>query len=122
MIGEFRARIGRIRMKNGGADVRVIDRSAVSPGGEDWRGNIIDCARKSAGLATEDAPLVGFVVVGLYGDGAASVGYRYDLESRTIPRALLPEWIAEIIRRDMIAQPDAREVFNEMFEWRDETL
>jgi hypothetical protein len=34
---EFGARIGRIRMKNGGADVRVLDRQPINLDGDDWR-------------------------------------------------------------------------------------
>lgn len=116
---EFRARIRRVRMKNGGADVRVLNREPINPEGEDWRGKIIANARGVAEQATNDAPLVGYVVVGLYADGAASVGYRYDFDKCPVPRMLIPAWVSEIIRRDMIVAPEARDVFNEMFEWSD---
>lgn len=120
-MSEFRARIGRVRMKNGGADVRVLDRKDVNPGGEDWRGSVVSSARKIAENATDENPLVGYVIVGIYPNGT-SVGWRYDWDhsmNSQIPRMLLPAWIAEIIRRDMIAEVSARDVFDEMFEWRE---
>lgn len=118
-MSEFRARIGRIRMKNGGADVRVLNREPVNPDGEDWRGKIITNARAIAEQASEDAPLVGYVVLGLYADGGSSIGYRYDFERCPVPRMFIPAWVAEIIRRDIIVGPEAKNVFNDMFEWRE---
>lgn len=117
-MSEFRAKIGRIRMKNGGADVRVLDRETPNLGEENWRGSIIANARTVAEQATEKAPLVGYVVIGMYGDGCSSVGYRYDPERCPVPRALLPSWLAEIVRRDLLMGVEARDVFDEMFEWQ----
>lgn len=117
-MSEFRARISRVRMKNGGADVRVLNRKSAN-GEEDWRGTIVANARTIAEQATTDAPLVGYVVVGLYADGASSVGFRYDLKRCPVPRTVIPAWIAEIIRRDMITAPEAAEVFDNKFEWVD---
>jgi hypothetical protein len=118
-VTDFRARIGRVRMKNGGADLRLLSREPIDPDGENWRGKIIENARGIAEQATSGAPLVGYIVLGLYGDGCSSMSYRYDPERCPVPRMMLPEWIAEIIRRDMIVAPEACGVFNEMFEWRD---
>jgi hypothetical protein len=118
-MSEFKARIGCVRMKNGGADVRILNREPINPEGEDWRGKIVANARAVGEQATADAPLVGYVVIGLYADGCSSVGYRHDPDRCPIPRSLLPSWIAEIIRRDMIVALEARDVFNDMFERRD---
>lgn len=115
-MSEFRARIGRVRMKNGGADVRVIQRQDE---GEDWRGTVIRNARTVADHATEDAPLVGYLLIGFYGDGCSSVGFRYDPERTPIPRALMPAWVEEVVRRDMLTAVEAKDTFNDMFEWRD---
>jgi hypothetical protein len=82
---DFRARIGRIRMKNGGADVRVLNREPINPDGENWRGKIIENAKGVADQATAEAPLVGYLVVGIYSDGCSSIGYRYDPETCPIP-------------------------------------
>lgn len=116
---EFGARIGRIRMKNGGADVRVMNREPINPEGEDWRGKIIANARGVAEQATPEAPLVGYLVVGFYADGCSSIGYRYDPDRMIIPRPLIPSWLAEIVRRDMLVSVEARDTFNEMFEWQE---
>ena len=115
---EFRARIGRVRMKNGGADVRVLHRSARN-GDEDWRGSVLRNARAVADFATDKSPLVAYVLVGVYGDGQSSVGYRYNPETCPIPRSLFPSWLAEVIRQDLITCKETRDVFNEMFEWQD---
>jgi hypothetical protein len=113
---DFRARIGRIRMKNGGAEVRILDRKSVNPDGEDWRGTVVRNARTVAEHATSECPLVGYILIGFYGDGATSVGFRYDQKKCPIPRALMPAWIAEIVRRDMVLAPEAKDIFNQMFE------
>jgi len=118
-MDSFRARIGRIRMKSGGADVRVINREPINLDDENWCGKIIANARGVAEQSTDEAPLVGYVVVGLYADGCSSIGYRYDPDRCPVPRSLIPLWIGEILRRDMITNVEAREVFNEMFEWQE---
>lgn len=106
------ARIGRIRMKNGGAEVRLIRQETPNPDGENWRGDIVRCARNIAGHSKPGSELVGFVVLGLFADGATSIGWRYDYERAMVPRAVLPAWIAEVIRRDLITHPEAVETFN----------
>lgn len=118
---EFRARVGRIRMKNGGADVRVLERTIDSGDGEDWRGTVVRNARALGEFATEDAPLVGYILIGFYGNGESSVGFRYDDKLCHIPRSLMPAWVAELIRRDMVTVPEAREVFDSKFECVDGT-
>ncbi len=115
----FAARISRVRMKNGGADVRVLNNKHMDDGGEDWRGSIVKNARVTADFATDKAPLVGYLMVGMYADGMTSASFRYDTERCPIPRALLPAWLAEVVRRDILMDGEARDVFNEMFEWRD---
>jgi hypothetical protein len=114
---EFRARIGRVRMKSGGADVRILERKAVNPEGEDWRGTIVNGAKNVAQYATDDNPLAGYIVLGIFKDGSSSLGWRYDAESAKVPRALLPHWVAELIRRDIITYGEAKDVFDSMFEW-----
>jgi hypothetical protein len=116
---EFGARIGRIRMKNGGADVRVLDRQPINLDGDDWRGTIVRAARQIAALGTDDQQLVGYFIAGVFSDGTTSTGFRYDPVKCVIPRALFPAWVAEIIRRDLITETEARDVFNEMFEWQE---
>ena len=117
---EFRARIGRVRMKSGGADVRVLDRQFEErPDGESWRGKVIENAKAVANYDEPGSELVGFLLVGMFSDGQTSVGFRYDKKRCPVPLALMPAWIAELVRRDMLMAPVAEERFNEMFEWQD---
>ncbi len=116
------ARIGRVRMKSGGAEVRVFH-SPVGPDGQNWRGKIVEHARKVAEFDEPGSLLVGFCVIGLFSNGTASVGFRYDPNSSPIPRLLLPAYIAELLRRDMVTTPEAEEVachvVNRLSGWED---
>lgn len=118
-MSEFRARIGRIRMKNGGADVRVLDRKELNPDGENWRGKVIENARAVASFDQQGSDFVGYILIGFYSDGSSSVGFRYDANRCPIPRSLMPSYIAELVRRDMVTAPECREIFDQKFEWRD---
>ena len=118
-MNEFTARISRVRMKNGGADVRVIDRQPINEDGEDWRGSIVSNARNIAKLATDDAPLVGYLVVGFYADGGSSSGFRIDSDLCPLPSVLFPAWAAEIVRRDIVTAGEAEHRFETMFEWQE---
>ena len=106
-------------MKAGGADVHVIDRQPINLDSEDWRGRLTLAAREIGGLGTDEAPLVGYFVMGIFADGATSTGYRYDPARCPIPRALMPSWIAEIVRRDMITENEAAALFDAKFEWKE---
>lgn len=118
-MADFAARIGRIRMKNGGADVRVLQSALGIDGADDWRGAIVRNARGVAEMGTKDAPLVGYILLGMFSDGGVSFGYRYDPEAMPIPRALLPAWVAEVTRREMVTATEVREVFHSMYEWQE---
>lgn len=113
---EFRARIGRVRMKNGGADVLILP---AKPNGDDeisWRGALVRAAKMVA-ENDHSGELAGYFIAGIFSDGATSTGFRYDPERCPIPRALMPAWIEEIVRRDMVTAVEADGVFNEKFEW-----
>jgi hypothetical protein len=118
-MSDFAARIGRIRMKNGGADVRVLHRSEPNPDNESWRGKIIENAKAVASYDEDGSELVGFLVIGIFSDGQTSVGFRYDKKRCPVPLSLMPAWVAELVRRDMVVAPEAENRFNDMFEWRE---
>lgn len=99
--------IGRVRMKAGGAEVRVIRQPDAA---NNLRGVIVDHARKLANMGKPGGELVGFVWIGLYGDGTSSVGCRYDPKTSPIPRALLPAYVEEVIRRDLVTAAEAEDV------------
>lgn len=96
------ARIGRIRLKNGGAEVRVLDRRLDPGHGENWRGKIINAARIIAEHGTHGSDLVGYVIVGLFDDGAHSIGFRWDPDRVPVPRRLMPAYIEELVRENLI--------------------
>lgn len=102
------ARIGRIRMKDGGAEIRVLHQETADAGGEEnWRGKIVEHARMIAEDSKPDAELVGFFVLGLFSDGSHSMGLRLDDDRCPIPRTLMPAYVEDIIRRDCITGPEA---------------
>jgi hypothetical protein len=76
-----------------------------------------------SGPSWPSCSLVGFCVIGLFSDGAASVGLRWDKKRSPIPTALMPQYIAEVIRRDLITAPEAEEqachVVNRSNGWED---
>lgn len=97
------ARIGKIRLKAGGAEVRVLDRQTPHHG-ENWCGKIVDNARGIASHDQDGARLVGYVIMGLFSDGSHSTAWRYDPALSPIPRRLLPAYVAEVVREDLITE------------------
>lgn len=114
---DFAARIGRVRMKNGGADVHVLESKPGPDGAEDWRGAVVRNAKAVAEMGTDASPLVGYLLIGIFGDGATSVGFRVDEDRCVVPRALFPAWVAEIVRRDLVSAQEAEIVFDNRFQW-----
>lgn len=104
------ARIGKIKLKSGGAEIRVLHRDAQNLEGENWRGDLIRHARTISEHDDDKSALVGFVIVGLFDDGATSVGYRWDKERVPVPRTLMPAYVAEVIRRDLITECEAERI------------
>lgn len=99
------ARIGKVRLKKGGAELRILDRKSNDPGGENWRGKIMAHARSVASYEENGSELVGFLVIGFFSDGAHSLGWRWDANRSPIPRRLLPAYVADLIREDLITGP-----------------
>ncbi len=119
-MSDFAARIGRIRMKAGGAELRVLQSRPGPDGKDDWRGALVRNAKAVADMGTPENPLQGYVLLGIFDDGGVSFGYRYNFEATaSIPRRLLPAFVAECIREDLISGEKSRDTFNEMFEWQD---
>lgn len=103
------ARIGKIRLKAGGAEVRVLRNVAADPA-DNLRGKIIGHAKMIADMGKPGSELVGFITIGLFADGKSTVGCRFDPNSSPIPKSLIPSWAAEILRRDLITSAEAEEV------------
>ncbi len=114
------ARVGKIKLKAGGAEVRVIHTPTPdADGAENWLGKIVDNARGVASYSEPGSELCGYMVMGLYSDGTCSTAFRYDAKRSPIPRALLPSYVAEIIRRDMITEVEACHAVNRANGWED---
>lgn len=91
------ARIGKVRLKASGTEVRVLHQ-VLPNDGENWQGKLIEHARLIAGSGQD---LNGFVVIGFFGDGSYNFGYRMD-QDHVIGPTLLPAYVAEIIRREAL--------------------
>jgi hypothetical protein len=113
---QFAARISRVRMKDG-ADITILP-TPMDHGDpeepENWRGAVIRCAKRVAEFDETHSRLEGFIVLGFYTDGSSSLGFRMPTH---IPRCLLPGYVAEILRRDVIVATEAAEEFDRRFEW-----
>lgn len=94
------ARIGKIRLKAGGAEVRLLRRD-VRPDGENYQGLIIKHARM---IAENEPDMVGFVVVGIFADGSYDCGLRLDADA-VIGRTMLPSYVADVLRRAVLIEP-----------------
>lgn len=106
------ARIGRIRMKTGGAEVRLIRQETPNGDGkENWAGRLVTSARGAAEHCAESGPLTGFVIAAFYADGGTYTAFRWGDESPA-NRNILPAYVAEIVRRDVITEPEANRVVN----------
>ena len=101
-------RIGRVRMKNGGADVRVLHTPVREDDGENWNGKMIANARHLADFG----PVASYVVVAVYEDGTYALGWRGDPELTRIPRMAWPSFVAEIMRREIITAEEVRHVID----------
>lgn len=99
-------RIGRVKMKSGGADVRILRRRPVGGLGED----LIKHARGVAEAQGDE--IAGFFVVSWDREGAFSVGWRRRPEESAVPMTLLPSWIAEIVRREIVTTKQVHDVLD----------
>lgn len=114
-MNEFAARISRVRMKSGGADVVVIDGSPLVGEYIAIRGDMQNAVRQIIANAEE---IGGYVMIAFETDGSHHICHRLD-DDCPIPRTLLPAYVTEIVRRTCIGQYDAEAKFHELFEWQE---
>lgn len=93
-------RIRRVRMKNG-ADVTVLRRDAANGLGH----TLMAHAREIATIQGDG--MTGFFVVAWDEEGAYSSGTRVNAG---IPQTLLPSWLAEVARRELVTTTQIRQV------------
>lgn len=99
------AQIGKVTFKRGGATLRVLHTVKSDDNGtENWRGEVLKSARAVAEFSEPGSELCGWLVIGLYTDGAHSFGYRLDESRSRVPRLLLPAYVAELVRRDIVTK------------------
>lgn len=104
-------RIGKVRMKATGFEFRVID--GPQDPGSDMGATMMRHARE----ISQWEGLVGSIVIGVFDDGKTSVAFRWDDEGCPVPRALVPAWLAEIARRELITDIEAADIFDSKFQW-----
>ncbi|KQN09831.1 hypothetical protein ASE85_02535 [Sphingobium sp. Leaf26] len=110
-------RLRRIRFKDGRAPIEVLHTPQDFDFGdkaESLRGALMGCAKAVVGFDRSDAALDGFIVLGFFDNGTRSLGFRMPAR---IPRELLPAYVAEILRTDVITEKEATTVFDQRFEW-----
>lgn len=102
-------RIGKIKLKAGGAEVRILERP-LQHAPDSCAGTMLRHARA---LAEEDegGEMVAMMVVAIWRHGGHSFGYRYD-EDCPVSRKLLPSYVAEMVRADLVTDAIAVNVFN----------
>jgi hypothetical protein len=103
-------RIGKVRMKATGFEFRVIEGPAEPE--NDMGATMMRHAREIG----QWPGMTGSIVIGVFSDGTASVGIRWD-DDCAVPKALVPSWIAEIVRRDLVTAAEAEGVFHQNFQW-----
>lgn len=101
-------RIRRVRMK-GGADLTVLRR----PANGEISSTLVRHARDIS--AAFDHDLAGFFVIGWGHDAAYSAGSRLPNDG-PITLSLLPSWLAEIARREIVTSQQIRDVIAAEYE------
>lgn len=92
-------------MREGGADLRLFDRRPMS----ELEEILVGHARQ---IADGFGPrLAGFMVIGWDQTGEYNMGSRVPYES-AIPLTLLPSWIADIVRRELVTSEQVRNVLD----------
>ncbi len=111
-MSEFSARIRRVRTK-GGADVSILPTTPQkSPKG--LEATATRHLRNIADMSSDGSQLDGFMVIGFYSDATSAIGF---LMPERIPPCLLPAYVAEMVRRDVITGKEAERVFDNNFQW-----
>lgn len=88
-------RVGRIKLKSGGAEVRVLH--AAERG--ELNDKLVEHAGIIAGLFPKDDEMMGFVVVAWGRDGGFSRGTRIHRDSQ-VGETMIPSFVADVLRRD----------------------
>ncbi|HKY20018.1 MAG TPA: hypothetical protein VJM31_02265 [Vicinamibacterales bacterium] len=100
------ARIRSVRYKDGRAPLRVLHSERLNPGihgsPENWNGKIVENARAIA----EDDPIVGYVIVAVFENGAYNSASRIDPKRCPVPTTLWPAYVEEVVRRITVVRAE----------------
>ena len=102
-------RLRRVRFKDG-RTIEVLN-NRYPHDEENWNGKLVENAKSMA----EDSDLAGYIIITLHKDGAHSYSARIDKDA--VPATMLPSFVAEIVRRYSVTNPEAVDAFRENFEW-----
>jgi len=97
-------RIGRVRLKSGGADVHLLPISTAS--------DVSKALVRNARTISECEGLTGYFIIGLYKDGSHNLGFRIDPEGVVGP-TMAPSYVADIVRRATATRQEIIEMFEE---------
>ena len=106
------ARVGRIRMKAGGADVRIlptVERSEMAQA----------LIAQAANAAKDPRPIVAYALVAMYDDAAFSSHARTHFGDMPFNRYAFIGMVTEAVRDDLITYETARGVVNKANGWEE---
>ena len=113
-MSEFAARVSRVRMKAGGADVRIM---VTPPKLGSASEALLQSARHIVSEQDEESTLEGYAVIALYSDGMKNLCYDFSGD-HGVPVELLPAYMTELMRR-VATDKIAATTFDSMFEWQE---
>lgn len=102
-------RIGRVKLKAGGAEVRIF--ANPEPRSEK-ASSLVRNARGIAGNFDEDVS--GYVLFAWDSQGRYSFAYRFT-EGGPIPFTLLPAYVADVVRREIVTAEQVRNVVDDEY-------
>lgn len=107
------ARIGRVRMKNGGADLHVLHTAKHPDLDEaDWRSMLV---RHAVSIASDTTPIAGYFIMAVFEDGTYNSASRVDFERSPIPLTLWPAYIEEVARTKLVSEKTVHDVLKESY-------
>lgn len=103
-------RISRVRMKSGGADVRVLH-SIAAENGENWHSKLVQNARS---IADTHNRIAGYAIIEMFADGTYRFANRLASDA-PVPSMLWPSWLEEVARRELVTANEVRYVLEEEY-------
>lgn len=99
-------RIGRVKMKNGGADVHIFPCQK--------RSEVADSLVRNAREMSEDDQIEGYFVITLLEHGQYNLAFRLSRDGYLTP-TMAPAYIAEVVRRATATRQEIQDIIDELF-------